>query len=91
MGIKDILVHLDDSIAVESRLDLAILYARKHGAKLRGLYPIAHAYYEPREISERSSLKRVEALFLEKTSAAGISPNGSSWIPPSSGSVSPSW
>lgn len=77
MGIKDILVHLDDSAAVEGRLDLAILYARKHGARLRGLYPIAHAYYEPRDISERSSRQRIEALFLEKTAAAGIP---SEWV-----------
>jgi nucleotide-binding universal stress UspA family protein len=77
VGIKDILVHLDDSSAIESRLDLAILYARKHEANLRGLYPIAHAYYEPREIGERSSLERVEALFREKTAAAGIS---SEWV-----------
>ena len=77
MGIKDILVHLDDSAASESRLELAILYARKHQANLRGVYPIAHAYYEPREIGERSSLERVETMFREKTAAAGIA---SEWV-----------
>lgn len=77
MGIKDILVHLDDSAASESRLDLAILYARKHGARLRGLYPIAHAYYEPREVGGKSNLERIEKSFREKTSAAGVS---SEWI-----------
>ena len=77
MGIKDILVHLDDSAASESRLELAILYARKHEANLRGVYPIAHAYYEPREIGERSSLERVETMFREKTAAAGIA---SEWV-----------
>jgi nucleotide-binding universal stress UspA family protein len=77
MGIKDILVHLDDSAAAEGRLALAILYARKHGAVLRGLYPIAHAYYESREIGERSSLERVETLFRERTAAAGIA---SEWV-----------
>ena len=77
VGIRDILVHLDDSAATESRLNVAILYARKHEANLRGLYPIAHAYYEPREIGERSSLGRVESMFREKTAAAGIS---SEWV-----------
>lgn len=77
MAIKDILVHLDDSEASENRLDLAILYARKHGAALRGLYPITHAYYEPREIGEKSSIRRIEILFREKTAAAGIS---SDWV-----------
>ena len=77
MGIKDILVHLDDSATAENRLDTAILYARKHGAFLRGLYPITHAYYEPREIGEQPSLERIETLFREKTEAAGIA---SEWI-----------
>ncbi len=72
MGIKDILVHLDDSDAAESRLDLAILYARKHEASLRGMYPITQAYYESRGIGERASLERVETMFREKTAAAGI-------------------
>jgi len=72
MGIKDILVHLDDSATTESRLDLAILFARKHEANLRGLYPITHAYYESREIGEQSRLKRAEAMFMEKTAAAGV-------------------
>lgn len=77
VGIKDILVHLDDSVASEVRLGLAILYARKHGAHLRGLYPVAHAYYEPREIGEQSSRERIESLFREKTALAGIT---SEWI-----------
>lgn len=77
MGIKDILVHLDDSAAAENRLEVAMLYARKHGATLRGLYPITHAYYEPREIGEQSSLERVETMFREKTSAAGVA---SEWV-----------
>ena len=77
MGIKDILVHLDDSTAAEGRLDLAILYARKHGAHLRGLYPITHSFYKPREIGEQSSLERIEIMFKKKTAAAGIS---SEWV-----------
>ena len=77
MAIKDILVHLDDSSAADSRLELAILYARKHGAVLRGLYPIIHAYYEPREIGEQSSLERIETMFREKTATAGVA---SEWI-----------
>ena len=77
MGIRDILVHLEDSAAAESRLDLAILYALRHRATLRGLYTIAHAYYESREIGERASLERVAALFREKTAAAGIA---SEWV-----------
>ena len=77
MAIKDILVHLDDSAAAETRLDLAILYARKHEAHLRGLYPVAQAFYESRSIGELPRQERVEALFRAKAAAAGIS---SEWI-----------
>lgn len=77
MGIKDILLHLDDSAAAEGRLEVAILYARKHDAHLRGLYPVAHAFYESRPIGELPRVERVETLFREKTAAAGIS---SEWI-----------
>jgi nucleotide-binding universal stress UspA family protein len=77
VGIKDILVHLDDSAAAESRLDLAILYARKHEAVLRGIYPITQTYYESRGIGERASLERVEMMFRNKTAAAGVA---SEWV-----------
>ncbi len=77
MGIKDILVHLDNSAAAESRLDVAILFARKHGAFLRGVYPIGHAFYESRDIDERTSMERVETVFREKAAAAGIA---SEWV-----------
>jgi nucleotide-binding universal stress UspA family protein len=73
VGIKDILVYIDDSAASESRLDLAVLYAQKHDANLRGLYLITHAYYESRDLSEKSNLARVESIFREKTAKAGVS------------------
>ena len=77
MGIRDILVHLDDSPAAQSRLELAMHYARKHEAHLRGLYPVAHAHYASRSIGETASLERVETIFREKTAAAGIA---SEWL-----------
>lgn len=77
MGIKDILLHLDDSAAAESRLELAILYASKHGAHLRGIYPVAHAFYESSSVTESSGQQRIEALFRGKTAAAGVS---SEWL-----------
>ncbi len=77
MAIKDILVHLDVSEATESRLDLAILYARKHGACLRGLYPITHAFSGRYDSDELSILERLKTLFCEKSAAAGIQ---SEWV-----------
>lgn len=72
MGLRDILVHLDNSDASAVRLDLAIAYALKHGARLRGLYLITHPYYEPRDISEQTDAKIAESLFISKTSQAGV-------------------
>jgi nucleotide-binding universal stress UspA family protein len=77
MGIKDILVHLDNSAASASRLDVAIAYARKHNAALRGLYLITHLYYEPSDLGERAALEKAEQLFVTRTSEAGVP---SEWI-----------
>lgn len=73
MAIRDILVHLDNSAASKIRLDVAIAYARKHNARLRGLYIITHLFYEPRAIGEKADSEKTEQLFFEKTSEAGIS------------------
>jgi len=72
MGIRDILVHLDNSAASAARLDVAIAYARKHGARLRGLYLITHFFYEPRALGEKADSENAELMFSMKTSDAGI-------------------
>lgn len=72
MGIRDILVHLDNSAAAAGRLDVAVAYASKHGARLRGLYLITHNYYEPRALGEKTDSAAVERLFATKTAQAGI-------------------
>jgi nucleotide-binding universal stress UspA family protein len=77
MGIKDILVHLDNSAASAVRLDVAITYARKHGARLRGLYLITHFYYAPSSIGEKTDRESAEQLFNNKTYEAGIA---SEWV-----------
>ena len=73
MGMKNILVHLDNSSATVDRLDLAVRLARKHNAHLCGLYVISHQYYQPRHISEQNSLESMESLFTRKCAEAGIS------------------
>ncbi|MDD2853220.1 MAG: universal stress protein [Desulfuromonadaceae bacterium] len=77
MSIRDILVHLDNSSASAARLDVAIAYASKHGAYLRGLYLITHMFYEPHTAGEKTDSEKAEQMFKEKTSAAGIS---TEWI-----------
>lgn len=72
MGIRDILVHLDNSEASNARLDVAIAYARKHDARLRGLYLITHLFYEPRSLGEKSDSEKIEQSFADKTFQAGI-------------------
>lgn len=74
MGIKDILLHLDNSPGCSARIDLAIQIAKAHGAHLKGLYVLSHSYYAPRHTSnDADSTKMAEALFSLKTSAAGVS------------------
>lgn len=74
MALKDILLHLDSSPNCLGRLDLAIDLARAHGARLKGLYVVAHSFYAPRHggLAEIGAGKMKE-MFTEKTAAAGIS------------------
>jgi nucleotide-binding universal stress UspA family protein len=50
MALVDILVHLDLTPNCLSRLELAAALARRHGARLTGLYVVTHQHYQ----SERS-------------------------------------
>lgn len=79
MGIRDILVHLDNLDATGTRLELAINYARKHEANLRGLYLATPTYFEPSYGPELSNYERIETIFREKAAAAGVE---SEWIQP---------
>lgn len=79
MSIRDILVHLDNLETTGPRLDLAVSYARKHGARLRGLYLSGPAFFELRSRVELSDYERTENMFLEKSAAAGVA---SEWVRP---------
>lgn len=87
MSIRDILVHLDNLDSTGNRLAVAVNYARKHNAHLRGLYLATNTYFEPRNSIEQGNYDRVQAMFNVVTNAAGIS---AEWISPgrSSGGVS---
>ncbi|MBP2313979.1 universal stress protein [Azospirillum soli] len=77
MSLKHILVHLDSSPHVETRLDAALALAKQHGAFVRGLFaqPDRNA---TSVIARRSSdhlaeaSARSEALFQGKLQAAGL-------------------
>ncbi len=70
MIIRDILLHLDTSTETEARLDLAIQYAMKHQANLRGLCTI-------NEFENTSKASTIESMFKNKTAEFGVS---SEWI-----------
>lgn len=78
MGLKDIAVHVDDSPRCEVRLDIAVALARKHGAKLRGIFAQSDPNV-PGVIKDwpteyfKEARARVEALFNDKAAKAGVS------------------
>lgn len=79
MSIRDILVHLDNLDSSRTRLSLAANFARKHGAKLRGLYLTTNTYFDPRNSLEQSDHDQSEQMFHEITTSADIS---AEWIRP---------
>ncbi|MDD2735694.1 MAG: universal stress protein [Desulfuromonadaceae bacterium] len=74
MAFKDLLLHIDHSPSYLARLELAINLARTHGAHLKGIYAVSHAYYTSRDELETADLvRKAEILFTERTTHAGIS------------------
>ncbi|HYG90315.1 MAG TPA: universal stress protein [Azospirillum sp.] len=77
MPLKHILVHLDSSSNVESRLNAAIALAKQHGAFLRGLFAqpdrIATSVVARRPSDHLAqAAAKSEALFRAKTQEAGV-------------------
>lgn len=85
MGIKDILVHLDNAKSCDSRLETAFALAAAHNARLTGVYVITYprvpGYLEaqiPPEIlnaqatAARDLAEQVEKTFLDRTRKAGL-------------------
>lgn len=77
MPLKHILVHLDSSSNVESRLNAAIALAKQHGAFLRGLFAqpdrIATSVVARRPSDHLAqAAAKSEALFRTKTQEAGV-------------------
>jgi nucleotide-binding universal stress UspA family protein len=77
MALKDMLVLLDNSHHCAPRLELAIGLARRHGARLRGLYVISHGFYEPEPGDGEGRAARAEVEFREQTGRAGVA---AAWV-----------
>lgn len=74
MSLNSILLHVDSSPGYPARLELAINLAKTHGAHLKGIYVLSHAYYAPRHTAGMTEAERKAGdIFNEKTSQAGIS------------------
>jgi nucleotide-binding universal stress UspA family protein len=85
MGLKDLLVHVDNDPACSSRLDVAVALAARYGAHLTGLHargwPQLPAYVEielPPSLREAQQhhldelARQAEARFLERARQRGI-------------------
>jgi nucleotide-binding universal stress UspA family protein len=77
MGYRDLLVHLDSGTRAAERLDLAIALARRHGARLTGLF--AESSVLGRSLVGRRAPESVEAaadearhLFEARVGKAGV-------------------
>jgi nucleotide-binding universal stress UspA family protein len=78
MAFKDILLHLDNSPSCPARIELAVNIARLHKARLKGIYVVTHSYYTSGiATGEAEAVARIETLFKEKASLAGIT---SEWL-----------
>lgn len=86
MGLKDVLVHVDDFSQTETRVRAALSLAGDHGAHLTGIYPVPKPYIPPyaevhlsQEILDAQAQAVVDgrdaarAAFEQLTANAGVS------------------
>lgn len=66
--LKDIMVHLDQTPACQSRLDAAMTLAQQHGARLTGLC----VYSSPRIENPGQQLNDIREMFLQQTTAKAV-------------------
>lgn len=72
MALVDILVHLDLTSNCMARMELAIAVAARHGARLTGLYIVAHQYYQPSRVHDDEQIVVLRKSFNEMADAQGV-------------------
>lgn len=77
MDLKDILVHIDNRPTCPGRLEAAIFLARRHKAKLTGLFVETHSFFIGRSHTTEEQRAEARELFLTETAKAGVE---SEWI-----------
>jgi nucleotide-binding universal stress UspA family protein len=71
VSLKDIIVHLDRGPGCTARFMAAIDLAQRHGATLKGLYPVNHPFYEPQSTNDRDYTD-VRDFFINAASKADV-------------------
>ena len=69
--LRDILIHMDRGAGCTARLMAAIDLAHRHGARLKGLYVMAHPHYASSS-DYMSDYAQVREFFVNATSKAGV-------------------
>jgi nucleotide-binding universal stress UspA family protein len=71
--LKDIMVHLDQALSCQSRLEAAITLAKQHGASLTGLY----VYSSPHLEQPQRQLTEIREMFQQRIDESGVA---SDWL-----------
>jgi len=72
MALQDILIHMDNTPQCTTRLDVAVDLAKRHGARLTGLYVLTSTAYASRNIAANTQTEAAEAQFRDRTVTAAI-------------------
>ena len=72
MALADILVHIDHQAHSAARLAVAVGLAKRHRARLTGLFVITHQYYQPRQGTAEAGAGAAREMFEQQVAGAGI-------------------
>lgn len=72
MALADILVHIDHHAGSGARLAVAVGLAKRHRARLTGLFVITHQYYQPRHGAAEAAIGAAREMFEQQVAEAGI-------------------
>jgi nucleotide-binding universal stress UspA family protein len=72
MALADILVHMDHQASSAARLAVAVGLAKRHRARLTGLFVITHQFYQPRHGTAEAAAGAAREMFEQQVAGAGI-------------------
>ncbi|HEX9078973.1 MAG TPA: universal stress protein [Desulfuromonadaceae bacterium] len=72
MALREILVHMDSTPQCATRLEVAVDLAKRHGARLTGLYVLTYFPYASRNTAAEAQVEAARDMFHDQTGAAGI-------------------